>query len=315
MWLNKQKRIAVVTGLALILILSTACGKKEGSAEGGVIATYKGGQVTQQEYDEYVNIRAFLDLVYGEYYRNPEFTEQNVKQLIAQEVIVERVGEDPKKEEEAKENYEKMRDSFSKNLGSEKEVDKRMKENNVTKEQIIRYLTQAGLMDKYFRSQLTNEAVQQQYEENKEQYTIATVSHILIGTENRSKEEALGRAKEVLDKLKQGADFGEMAKEYSEDEGSKERGGTYADADVSGWVPEFKQAALTLPLNKLSEPVETQYGYHIMLVSKRATKPLDEIKQEVEFAVMQKDFTRFIESELPDLIENINLPEPETKEK
>jgi foldase protein PrsA len=313
MLLNKHKRIAAVFGLVLLLIFSTACGQKEGTAEKDVIATYDGGQVTQQEYDEFVNIRSFLDPVYGEYYKKPELMEQNVKQLIAQEVIVERIGEDPKKEEEAKQNYKKMRESFIQAMGSEEELDKRMKDSNVTDEQIIDYFSQVGLVEKYFRSKLTEEEVQQQYKQNEEQYTIATVSHILVGIEDRSKEEALQRAQKVLSELKQGADFSDMAKQYSDDPGSKDQGGTYADAAVSGWVPEFKEAALTLPLNEISEPVETQYGYHIMRVSKRDIQPFDEVKQDVELEVMQKDFIDFMDNELPKLIQDIKLPETDSK--
>lgn len=56
---------------------------------------------------------------------------------------------------------------------------------------------------------------------------------------------------------------------YSEDPGSAEKGGLYENTPVSTWVEAFKEAAKTLPLNKISDPVETEYGYHIMKVEAR----------------------------------------------
>lgn len=312
MSLNKRTRIFALIGLALILLFTSACGNGPKAGEEGVVATYEDGIITQEELDTFVNVQAFLYPPYAEYYRQQEFMEQNVKQLIAQKVLAERAGADAENEKKAKENYDKMRASFIEALGSEDELKNRMEQEGVIEENVIQYFVQVGLVEKYFRDRLKKEDVQQQYEQNKEQYTIATVSHILIATKdkNRSDEEAKRIAEEVLQKLKAGADFAEMAKQYSDDPGSKDKGGTYADTGVTEWVPEFKEAALTLPLNELSDPVKTDYGYHIMLVSKRDVKPFEEVKQEVEAGVMQKDFTNFTDKELPKLIDEIVLPEP-----
>jgi foldase protein PrsA len=313
MSLNKRARLSALIGLALIMLFTTACGNEPKAGEEGIVATYQGGTISQEELDTFVNVQAFLYPPYAEYYRQPEFMEQNVKQLIAQKLLAERAGTDGETEQKAKENYKTMRESFVETLGSEEELKNRMQQEGVTEEVVTQYFVQIGLVEKYFRDRLDTEAVQQQYEESKEQYTVVTVSHILIATtsKKRSEEEAKKIATEVLQKLKAGADFAELAKQYSDDPGSKDAGGTYADSGVMNWVPEFKEAALTLPINEISDLVKTDHGYHIMLVSKREVSAFEEVKEQVEAGIMQKDFTQFTEAELPGLIDKIVLPEPQ----
>lgn len=314
MWLNKSKVWKSGASALLAMTLLVGCGQGD-AVEENVVATYEGGEVTQSEYDRYVSMNSFLNPMYGEYYKQPELMESNVKQLIAQEILSSRAGVGDEQKEKAKESYEQLKASFSQALGSDEEFNKRMKEAQVTEEQVIEYFAQLGAVEKYFRDKLTEEATQAEYELNKINYTKATVSHILIGIESRSKEEALKLANEVKQKLDAGGDFAALAKEFSEDPGSKDQGGTYADADVSGWVPEFKDAALTLPINEVSEPVETQFGYHVMKVSERTVPDLDAIREQVELSVMEKSFTEFMEKELPELIQEIHLTEEAKKAK
>lgn len=104
-----------------------------------------------------------------------------------------------------------------------------------------------------------------------------TVSHILIAhkdVENvdasitRTEEEAKARAEEVLAKLKAGGSFTELAKEYSDDPGSKEKGGALEDkvsVNNEKFVKEFENAAVALQkAGDLSEPVKSPFGYHII---------------------------------------------------
>src|ERR1700732_3542880 len=104
----------------------------------------------------------------------------------------------------------------------------------------------------------------------------AHVAHILfktVGKTDAESEEIRKKAEDVLKKAKGGANFGELAKQYSEDT-SKEKGGDL-DWIVRGQnVPEFEQAAFTLPIGSVSDLVKTQYGFHIVKlpVHRRWTK-------------------------------------------
>ncbi len=80
-----------------------------------------------------------------------------------------------------------------------------------------------------------------------------------------------GKAEQVLARAKSGEDFGKLAKEFSEDPGSKDKGGLYENVKKGQMVPEFEQAALALEKGKVAENlVESQYGYHIIKLENKS---------------------------------------------
>ncbi|MBD3654445.1 SurA N-terminal domain-containing protein [Kangiella sp.] len=131
-----------------------------------------------------------------------------------------------------------------------------------------------------YKAQITEEQIQQFYDNNKNSYQDPAeilVAHILI---ENTVDDAEAKANDILNQIKGGADFAEMAKEHSSDTFSAENGGQldWVDAVASddnatgtGWVPEFEQAALALSdVGAMTDVVETQYGYHIIkLVDKK----------------------------------------------
>jgi len=114
--------------------------------------------------------------------------------------------------------------------------------------------------------------------------------HILfqVKTEDASNEakwsEALAKAQFALEELKKGTDFAELAKKYSEDPNSKDKGGDLGFFARTQMVPEFDQVAFTLKNGEVSEPVRTQYGYHLIQVLER--RPL---KSDPNITSMEKD--------------------------
>lgn len=91
--------------------------------------------------------------------------------------------------------------------------------------------------------------------------------HILVDTE--------ADAKLVESLLAQGVDFATIARRYSKDTGSGQNGGDLGWAPASNYVTEFAEAVSTLEIGKVSEPVKTQFGYHIIQVIAREELPLD----------------------------------------
>ena len=98
------------------------------------------------------------------------------------------------------------------------------------------------------------------------------VRHILfeIKPSKKSIEETKSVALSVIDKIKNGMSFEEAAKEYSEDTGSKENGGYLGIVTRGTFVKEFEKAAFTLEINKISEPIQTSFGFHIIEVLERS---------------------------------------------
>jgi parvulin-like peptidyl-prolyl isomerase len=102
--------------------------------------------------------------------------------------------------------------------------------------------------------------------------------HILVDTDVE--------AQAVEELLKQGVDFAEVARKYSKDTGSGQNGGELGWAPASNYVAEFADAVSTLPIGQISEPVKTQFGYHIIQVIAREELPLsaDQLEQKKQTA-------------------------------
>ena len=89
--------------------------------------------------------------------------------------------------------------------------------------------------------------------------------------------EALALATELRQRILDGEDFAALAAEYSDDTGSGANGGDLGWARRGAYVAEFDEAAFSLPIGETSEPIKTQFGYHIIQVIERdANRPKDE---------------------------------------
>jgi peptidyl-prolyl cis-trans isomerase C len=134
----------------------------------------------------------------------------------------------------------------------------------------------------------------QYYEQHKSEYESAHVRHILIrmkgsqvavppGKKELTEEEALAKTQELRKKLLAGDDFAALAKAESDDSGSAAKGGDLGTIKHGqGLVAEFEQAALSLPVGQISEPVKTQFGYHLIKVEQHDTKTFEELKPDLE---------------------------------
>lgn len=141
---------------------------------------------------------------------------------------------------------------------------------------------------KYIKEQITDDELQAYYDATVSDEL--SVKHILIAPDVQSdatddekkaaEEDAYNKAKSLIEQLNNGADFDTLAKENSDDEGSKENGGLINNVVKESYVAEFFNAAYELENGKYtSEPVKTQYGYHIIYkISHTAKKSLEDMK-------------------------------------
>jgi peptidyl-prolyl cis-trans isomerase C len=131
------------------------------------------------------------------------------------------------------------------------------------------------------------------YDAHKTDYEQVKASHILIrykgspvplkeGQKELTEAEALAKAQDIRKRLLAGEDFAKVAKAESDDTGSGASGGALGTFTRGRMVPAFEQAAFSLPVGQLGEPVKTQFGYHIIKVEEHSAKTLDEVRPQIE---------------------------------
>jgi peptidyl-prolyl cis-trans isomerase D len=137
---------------------------------------------------------------------------------------------------------------------------------------------------------VTDAEVQDYYQQHLKDYQVdeqVKVRHILIAVNTQNpKDDAAAKAKAqgILDQLHHGADFAKLAKEYSDDPGSKSQGGELGWIKHGVTVPEFDQTAFAQSPGQISGLVRTKFGYHIIQTEEKQpahTRPLDEVKADI----------------------------------
>ncbi|MDO9180073.1 MAG: SurA N-terminal domain-containing protein [Agitococcus sp.] len=114
-------------------------------------------------------------------------------------------------------------------------------------------------------------------------------SHILINIDDKTKEaDALAKIKGLEKRIQAGEDFGALAKEFSQDQGSATNNGDLGFAGKGMFVPEFEKSLYALKVNEVSAPVKTQFGYHIIKlieVQKAPVPTMAELRPSLETEV------------------------------
>jgi parvulin-like peptidyl-prolyl isomerase len=142
-------------------------------------------------------------------------------------------------------------------------------------------------------AQFTELDLRAYYDGNKEEFEEAKGSHILIRFKGSSvplkpnekdltEAEALAKAQDIRAKLVAGSDFATLAKAESDDVGSAAKGGELGTFKHKQMVAPFDQAAFSIPVGQVSEPVKTQFGYHLIKVTSRTSKTFEQAKPEIE---------------------------------
>lgn len=178
----------------------------------------------------------------------------------------------------------------------------------------LAYLRDKALMEallgKVAKDATTEAAVKKTYDEaakNQKPETEIHAHHILVTTEDE--------AKAAQKRVKAGEDFGKVAKELSKDTGAQ--GGDLGWFTKDRMVPEFGDAAFKMEPGQISDPVKTQFGWHIIKLDEKRPKvfpPLDQVRDQVSRYVAQKAQSDLIvELRQGAKIERTEAPAPEAK--
>ncbi|MCY8230449.1 peptidylprolyl isomerase [Priestia filamentosa] len=242
-----KKSFVALTAAATILGLA-ACSNDGNSADSKTIVETDAGNITQNDLYEMMK---------------DQVGDQAIRELVDEKVLSSKFKVSKK---EIDNEIETLKDSYG-----AQSVETAMSENG---EKTFRNAVKINLLRKKAATadiKVSDKELKEAYKAKKPELK---ASHILVKDEKT--------AQEVEKKLKDGEDFAKLAKEYSQD-GSAQSGGDLGYFKSGQMVAEFEEAAQKLKVGEISDPVKTQYGYHIIkLTDKKEVPSFDKMKDELE---------------------------------
>ncbi|MDA2381640.1 peptidylprolyl isomerase PrsA [Bacillus cereus] len=223
-----------------------------GTSSSDKIVTSKAGDITKEEFYNQMKTQAGKQVLNG---------------MVMEKVLIKNYKVEDK-------DVDKKYDEMKKQYGDQ--FDTLMKQQGI-KEETLKNSVRAQLaQEKAIEKTITDKELKDNYKPE------IKASHILV------KDEAT--AKKVKEELGQGKSFEELAKQYSEDTGSKEKGGDLGYFTAGKMVKEFEDAAYKLKKDEVSEPVKSQFGYHIIKVTdiKEPEKSFEQSKADIKKELVEK---------------------------
>ncbi|ARZ61290.1 MULTISPECIES: peptidylprolyl isomerase PrsA [Bacillus cereus group] len=223
-----------------------------GTSSSDKIVTSKAGDITKDEFYEQMKTQA---------------GKQVLNNMVMEKVLIKNYKVEDK---EVDKKYDEMKKQYG------DQFDTLLKQQGI-KEETLKTGVRAQLaQEKAIEKTITDKELKDNYKPE------IKASHILV------KDEAT--AKKVKEELGQGKSFEELAKQYSEDTGSKEKGGDLGFFGAGKMVKEFEDAAYKLKKDEVSEPVKSQFGYHIIKVTdiKEPEKSFEQSKADIKKELVAK---------------------------
>lgn len=222
-----------------------------GTSSSDKIVTSKAGDITKEEFYNQMKTQA---------------GKQVLNNMVMEKVLIKNYKVDDKE-------VDKKYDEMKKQVGDQ--FDTLMKQQGLKEETVKNGVRASLAQEQAIEKTITDKELKENYKPE------IKASHILV------KDEAT--AKKVKEELGQGKSFEELAKQYSEDTGSKEKGGDLGYFTAGKMVKEFEDAAYKMKKDEVSEPVKSQFGYHIIKVTDiKEQKPFDEVKGDIKKELVQK---------------------------
>ena len=258
-----KKLICLISVLAITTLVVTGCGKKVVSVNGTAVSL-DGIKIKSNDYYEMIKEESISKLIdeidhklFDEKYETTDEENKQVDDQIEQlkSSLEQYYGNSDEetfnsllKQYYGVENEKELRNQLSLDYKRKQAVNDFIKDNLTDKE-----------IEKYYDEKI--------YEEIK-----------------KAEEKALKKAKEVIKKLDEGKKFANLAKKYSDDDATKNKGGDLGTFKYADMEEDFSKACKDLEVNKYTkEPVKTKYGYHIILKTKQEEKAkLDDVKDDIK---------------------------------
>jgi len=246
---------------------------------------------------------------------------QLLDRVVISKLLVNRATEEDKKK--ARTAADKFVAGTKQQAGSDESFQRQLGAMNFTSEQFDAQVLERAIceevVDRELRSHvnITDEQLKKYYDENGEQFErpeTVRAAHILLSTRDavtgqevseETKKERRQQIDKILERANKGEEFAALAREYSEDPGSKNAGGEYTFARGQFHNPEFESAAFALKTNEISGVITTAFGYHIIkLYEKMPAQKLElaKVKDDLKDGLSRREVQ---EKLLPDYLKSL----------
>ena len=291
-----KKLIVGVALLALVVpaVLLAGCG--EAKVPAGAVAAIGDGVVTQEQFDQiWQQAQAQFKSQEGAPPFPDEGTAQynllkaNIVNYLVQNEIIKAQAAEMDVTVTDKQLEERMK-QIVQQVGGQKKLDKLLKQQNVTATQLEAQLKAQMLQDAvqkkvYADIKLSDEDLKKYFEDpkNKAQFEVPEsidARHVLVKTKAEAEE-----VRALLEADNSDANWKKVAAKYSTDPGSKESGGSLGNFPKGRMVKPFEDAAFALEAGEISQPVKTQFGYHVIETTKKtegSKQTFEEAKATIE---------------------------------
>jgi foldase protein PrsA len=290
----------LIVGVALLVLvvpaLLAACGSDEVKVPAGAIAAVGSGVVTQEQFDQ---IWKQAEAQYKSQANAPAFPKagtaqyNQLKASIVNYLVQNQIIKDKASELKVTVTDKQLQDRMKQivtQVGGQKKLDKLLKEQSVTQaqleEQLKAQMLQDAVQQKVYAGITVSQAEIEKYfnnPANKAQFNVpesVDARHILVKTKAEAE-----KVRALLEADNTDANWKKVAKQYSTDTGSKNNGGSLGNFPKGRMVKPFEDAAFALKVGEISQPVKTQFGYHIIEVTKKtpaSKQTLDQAKATIE---------------------------------
>ena len=275
------KKITKILFLGIILLnFGFALYAAENDAD--PVLAVNGVEITVFDVNREVNMmyqQAVMQGVYPDKSEIPAYQQSALNTLVGRELLV----QDAEKKDYSADPAEvdEYIDALVANYGSRENLEQALAEQGMSFDKLRKDAERYQVINAYVDNEIRNDisideaAAQDYYSENQEYFKseeTVKASHILIKTsedaDQQELDDALSRIKEIREKIVNGGDFAELAKEYSEGP-SGENGGALGEFGHGQMVPPFDRAVFALEPGELSQPVQTQYGFHLIKLTEK----------------------------------------------
>jgi foldase protein PrsA len=256
---------------------------KDPAYTGQTVATFNSGEITKQELDDQYDLQVVLPGMASRESKS-DFLNNYVVwyKYLYQKAVAS--AQTPVNQSQAKQTAdESIQGLVGQEYKTKQDVQSKLKSLNLSEDDLVRLAEKGQILQQYLQSQLKHVTVSDKdakayYDAHQSDFVQVTVDQILLSSEQK--------AKQMEQQLKAGSDFAKLADENSIDPSVKQNHGHFANSLASQFVPEFAKACETLPIGQISNPVQTQYGYHVLKVDERTQMTYSQVADQIKIQLL-----------------------------